>query len=330
MRTIQFGSILVCLLAGHAILLLADFIAPYDFAEQFREVPFAPPTAIHFIDNAGTFHWRPFVSLPDSTVHAASISFLVPGSSYRILGIIPCSVHLFGVREPAHIFLFGSDAYGRDQFSRFLAGGQLSVAVGWLAAFLTLSIGTLAGLFAGFYGGWGDNLLMRGSELFLALPWIYMLLGIRALLPLAISSERVLFLLIAVIGILGWARPARMVRGVVMSAKTFPFVLAAGQFGASGRYLMWRHLIPETYGVLLAQAALLIPQYIAAEVTLSFLGLGISEPMSSWGTMLSAMRDISVVSSYWWMAIPAIVLIPFFLFYQLFAQSVHRLTVKEG
>jgi peptide/nickel transport system permease protein len=254
----------------------------------------------------------------------------VSGSPYKILGLFPASLHLFGVQAPAHVFLFGSDAYGRDQFSRFLYGGQISVAVGVLAAGLTVSIGAAAGLFAGFYGGWRDSLVMRGSELFLALPWIYLLLGIRAILPLDMRPGRVFLLLIAIIGVLGWARPARLVRGVVMSARTLPFVSAAVQLGASNRYLMRRHLLPETYGLLLAQAALLVPQYIAAEVTLSFFGLGISEPLSSWGVMLSAMREISVLSSYWWVGIPAVALVPFFFCYLLFAQSIQQATVKQG
>jgi peptide/nickel transport system permease protein len=323
------------LLASHVALLFAPFLAPYDPVEQFREHVFAPPSTLHFIDRAGHFHFRPFIETGDSATgdsdgFSSPVQFLQSGAPYRLLGFIPGSVHFFGVKEPGRIFLLGADGYGRDQLSRFLYGGQISVAVGVLAASLTLAVGALAGLFAGFYGGWRDGLLMRGSEVFLALPWVYLLLGLRAFLPLTASPKEVLFLLVAVIGVLGWARPARLIRGIVMSAKILPYVSAAEQFGASRCYLMRRHLLPETYGVLLAQAALLIPQYIAAEVTLSFLGLGISEPLSSWGSMLSAMRELSIVASYWWMSLPALALVPFFFSYQLLAQRIQDKAVRRS
>jgi ABC-type microcin C transport system permease subunit YejE len=142
---------------------------------------------------------------------------------------------------------------------------------------------------------------MRGSEVFMALPWIYPLFAVRAFLPLHLGAQQSFFLLVAVIGLTGWARPARLVRGVVLSAKHRDYVLAARGFGASNFYLLRRHILPETFGVVLTQAAVLIPQYILAEVTLSFLGLGVSEPAPSWGNMLADMQKLYVSESYWWM-----------------------------
>lgn len=328
MPILKNRTVFCCLLASHTVLLFAGFVAPYEPAEQFRDDSFAPPTAIHFFDKSGKFLLRPFVEGPNAT--RVPVHLLKRGARYRLFGLFPASLHLFGIDEPGHIFLFGSDAYGRDQFSRFLYGGQISVAVGVFATLLTLTIGGACGMFAGFYGGWTDSLVMRGSELFLALPWVYLLLTIRAFLPLNVSPLKVLYLLVGVIGVLGWARPARLVRGIVMGAKTLPYISAAEQFGASNAYLMRRHLLPETYGVLLAQGALLIPHYIAAEVTLSFLGLGVAEPLSSWGSMLSSMRELSVVASYWWISIPALILVPFFLCYQFAAQDIQAMTVRRS
>lgn len=327
-RNVKPGIAVCSLVAAHLVVLFAGFVAPYSPAEQFRADSFTAPGRIHFVDTAGKFHFRPSVQV-ESSQPAVPVEFFVRGSRYNLLGAIPASVHLFGVHAPAHVFLFGTDAYGRDQFSRFLYGGQVSIAVGLLAAALTLSIGTVAGLLAGFYG-WADNLVMRGSEFFLSLPWIYLLLGIRAVLPLSMPPERVFLLLIAVIGVLGWGRPARLVRGLAKSSKTLPFVVAARQFGASDFYLMRRHVLPETYSVLLAQAALLVPQYVAAEVTLSFFGLGIAEPLSSWGTMLGNLRDIDSLATYWWIGLPALALIPFFLCYRLFAQSLQQPAVSRA
>src|SRR5258706_9888156 len=127
---------------------------------------------------------------------------------------------------------------------------------------------------------------MRSAELFLALPWLYLLFAVRAVLPLSVSPGQAFLLLVLVIGLVDWGRPARLVRGVVLSARERNFVLAARGFGASNAYLLRRHLMPLTFRVLLTQMAVLIPQFILAEVILSFLGLGIGEPFPSWGNML--------------------------------------------
>ena len=162
---------------------------------------------------------------------------------------------------------------------------------------------------------------MRLTELFLALPWLYLLFTVRAFLPLHISPAHAFLLLIAVVGVTGWARPARLVRGLALSARERDFVLAARGFGASNLHLLCRHILPETYGVLLTQAALLIPQYILAEVVLSFLGLGVSEPSASWGTMLGSLQQYHVLVSYWWMLIPGFALIPLFAAYYTLADA---------
>jgi peptide/nickel transport system permease protein len=176
-------------------------------------------------------------------------------------------------------------------------------------------MGCLLGVLAGFYGTWLDAVIMRLAELFLALPWLYLLFALRAFLPLHISPVEAFLLLIGVIGFVGWARPARMIRGIVLSAKERGYVLAARGFGASDSYVLCRHILPQTLSVVLTQAALLIPQYILAEVTLSFLGLGVGEPLPSWGNMLANLQQYHVLVSYWWMFFPGLILIPIFLSY---------------
>jgi peptide/nickel transport system permease protein len=240
-----------------------------------------------------------------------------------LLGFLPCRIHFFGA-EHTRIYLLGSDAYGRDQFSRFLVGGQVSLAAGLLGAGLTLFIGLCIGAMAGYYGGWRDSVLMRLAELFLALPWLYLLFALRAFLPLAVSPLQAFFLIIAVIGAVGWARPARLVRGVVLSAKERDFVRAARGLGATNGYLFRRHILPETSSVLLTQAAILIPQYVLAEMALSFLGLGVPEPLPSWGNLLSSLQQYSVLVSYWWMYLPSLIMVPFFLGYLGLASSLQE------
>ena len=326
----------VLLAAFQSFILFAGFFAPYDFATQDRERPFAPPTALHFTDTRGNVHIRPFIyNLIDSGrsgeanqtdfAHPYPVHFFVRGAPYKIAGVLASNVHLFGVESPGHIFLMGSDAYGRDQFSRFLFGGQISMLAGLIAAILSVSIGIVVGGIAGFYGGWVDELLMRGGELFLALPWLYLLFAVRAALPLHISQWEVFLLLVSVMGLIGWARPARLIRGVVLSAKQRNFVVAARGFGASDAYLLRRHVLPQTYGVLLTQMTLLIPQYVLAEVTLTFLGLGVGEPLPSWGSLLSSLQQYYVLSSYWWMFLPALFLIPLFLVFYTAADALQEL-----
>ena len=205
-----------------------------------------------------------------------------------------------------------------------LYGGQISLLAGLLAAGLSLALGLVLGAVAGFYGGWADETLMRGAELFLALPWLYLLFAIRAFLPLQIGPAQAFLLLIVVIGLIGWARPARLVRGVVLSARERDYVRAAKGFGATDIYLLRRHVLPQTFGVLLTQAAILVPQYILAEVTLSFLGLGVGEPVPSWGNMLASLQQYYVLASYWWMFLPGFALVPFFLGYSALANALHE------
>jgi peptide/nickel transport system permease protein len=319
------------LVAAHTAALGAGFLAPYAPTEQNRAFPYAPPTRLRFVDAEGRFHFRPLVYAldPDAadagryeedTRAPAAVRFLVAGAPYTVLGL-RARTHLFGVDEPARVFLLGTDGYGRDQLSRLLHGAQVSLLAGLLAAGLSLSLGFVVGTVAGFYRGWLDTLVMRGAELFLALPWLYLLFAVRAVLPLHVSPAQAFLTIVLVIGLVDWARPARLVRGLVLSARERNYVLAARGFGASDLHLIRRHVAPETLGVLLTQAALLVPQYILAEVTLSFLGLGVSEPMPSWGNMLGALQQYHVLVSYWWMWAPGLALVPVFLAYFALSES---------
>jgi len=314
----------------------AGFFAPYNPVEQDRERPYLPPMHVHLMDAQNPFHLRPFFhplrlrtgsfdQYEEDTTSAVPLRFFTRGAAYRLLGLVPSRLHLFGSTD-ARIYLLGSDAYGRDQLSRILYGGQVSLLAGLLGAGVTLFLGALIGMAAGYFGGWRDELLMRVAELFLALPWLYLLFALRAFLPLAVSPIQAFLLVVAVIGMVGWARPARLVRGVVLSVKERDFVRAARGFGGSDIYLLRRHILPETASVLLTQAVILVPQFVLAEMTLSFLGLGVPEPMSSWGNLLASLQQYSVLVSYWWMYLPALAIVPFFLGYLGLASALQQRT----
>jgi peptide/nickel transport system permease protein len=312
---------LTFLIVLHGVILFAGFFAPYDPTVQHRALPFAPPTGIHFVDRYGKFHLRPFVydrrmASETSGVYQEDpsvtygVHFFIPGAGYLLAGVWRARIHLFGAEGEGIVSLMGTDDYGRDQFSRLLYGAQISLVAGPLAAALAIGIGLLLGALAGYYGKWLDELLMFGVELFLALPWLYLLLGARAALPLNLGPREAFLAIVGVLGAIGWARPARLVRGVVLSAKEREYVIAARGFGATDWYLLRRHVLPQTRGLLVTQAALLIPHYILAEITMSFLGLGVNEPGTSWGSMLASLQNYHVMVSYWWMWSPAFFLLP--------------------
>jgi peptide/nickel transport system permease protein len=326
----------VVLLVLHGIIVAAGFFAPYDPVEQDRGRPYLAPMRLHLVDAQGHLHLRPFFyplrlregsfdQYEEDTASTVQVRLFTRGAAYRLLGMIPSRLHLIGTAG-ARIHLLGTDAYGRDQLSRILYGGQVSLLAGLLGAGVTLFLGALIGTAAGYFGGWRDDLLMRVAELFLALPWLYLLFALRAFLPLAVSPLEAFLLVVLVIAMVGWARPARLVRGVVLSAKERDFVRAARGFGASDLYLLRQHIFPETVSVLLTQAAILVPQFVLAEMTLSFLGLGVPEPMSSWGNLLATLQQYSVLVSYWWMYLPALAIVPFFLGYLGLASALQQRT----
>lgn len=321
------------LLITHLLALGAPFFAPYHFAEQSRGLAYAPPTPPRFFDTEGNFHLRPFIYrlVPDSDRPGAwredrqtrdSIRFLisvegVPGKPQGG----GSALRLFGVESPARIALLGTDGLGRDQFSRLLYGARVSLFAGLFATLLSLGLALPLGTLAGLRGGRLDDLLMRTSELFMALPWLFLLIAVRATLPLSVSPTASFLLMVTLVGLIGWAQPARLVRGVAAEAGRRGFVLAARSSGASEARILMRHVLPRTFALTLTHATLLLPQYILAEVTLSFLGLGMSEPVPSLGTLLAQLQEYYVLVACPWMFWPAVALAAVVMCYHLLATA---------
>ena len=309
------------LVALHLVVGLAGFVAPYDPTSQDRSSPYAPPTAMHVMDARGELH-APFVyaQVPDPNDPAAYIDDTSRRYPVQLLG----NGHLLSVDAPGRLSLLGTDGFGRDVFSRVLHGGRVSIAAGLLATLCALVVGMTLGTLAGFVGGLLDRIVMRAADVFMALPWIYLLFAVRAALPLHIDTRATFLMLVAVLGVVGWARPARMIRGIVLSARERTYVRAAEGFGASSWHLLSRHILPHTYSIVLTQASVLIPQYLLAEVALSFLGLGIGEPTASWGSMLGTLQQYHVLTSYWWMLAPAVALAIIAMAYHSLTALVHE------
>ena len=329
------NTLLILFVALHLVVLFPGFFSTQGYAEQDRDLPFSPPTRLHFVRPDGHFSLRPFVfgwnqvaldagvyEIDRSQIHP--IHFLVKGSPYTIVKGITATAHLLGVDKPGRLFLFGTDDLGRDEYSRMLYGGRISILAGWIGAAIALFTGGLVGLISGYSGRWIDSITMRFVELFMALPWLYLLFAVRAILPLRIETTDTFILLIAVVGVIGWARPARLVRSMVLTAKERNFVLAARAMGASNFHILRKHILPQVLGLLLTMAAYLIPQFILAEVTLSFLGLGIGEPVPSWGTLLAELQKYTVLVNYWWMYAPGIALVALFLIYHWASSTIQQ------
>jgi peptide/nickel transport system permease protein len=304
----------------------AEFFAPYpkDRESDYLE---ARPTYFQFRDDAGNFSLRPFVYGLEEKIDVATrsrvyeydktvkypIYFFVKGDPYKLLGFIPANIHLFGT-DPANpdakVFVLGTDKLGRDQFSRILYGGRISLFIGLFSVAVFLFIGVTLGAISGYYGGTTDIVVMRITELLSAFPQEPLFLALGAAVPVAWPSTRVFFIVTILLALVQWGGLARQVRGLVLSGREEQYVLAAQSFGASDRRIIFNHLIPATMSHVIVIATLKIPQMILLETALSFLGLGLVPPTVSWGTLLQNANTIRAISFAPWY----LFVVPFILF----------------
>jgi peptide/nickel transport system permease protein len=303
------GALLVAL---YALALFASFVAPYSQGEMDRARFFHPPQRLHWVDERGGFHIIPFVRLTtlsdpasltyreDRTVRSP-VRFFVHGARYRWLGLIPSDRHLFGVDPPTRIYLLGTDPFGRDQFSRLLFGGQISLTVGLVGIAISFTIGLLLGGISGYFGGWVDTVIMRSTELLLTIPGLYLIVALRSVFPSNMPSQQIYLGIVAILAFIGWAGLARIIRGMVLSIRRQEYVAAAEALGMSRLRIIRRHILPNTLSFVIVAATISIPSFILGEVFLSFLGVGVQEPSASWGNMLNQARSIRVLTSFPWM-----------------------------
>jgi len=311
MRRILTAFILVGLTGLFLAAGLAPFLAPYATDRQFRDHPYRSPVSFSFDSPSGGF--LPFPRLVrlasgKAAPEVQSIRFFVRGESYNWMGL-QVDLHLFGSRDPENpLFLLGTDALGRDQFSRLLYAIRFSLAVGLCGILLTILAGVTLGVVAGYFGGWCDLLVMRVCDLFLSLPGLFLVLGLRAVLPLQLTLDYTFWMMILVFTLMGWGVVTRVVRGQVLTLKQRPYVLAARTAGASNWYIISRHIIPFTYDYLFVQSVVFIPLFVLGEITLSFLGVGVQEPNASLGVLLNAAASYSVAGRYPWLLWPVFVI----------------------
>ena len=291
---------LVCAAAAAAPLL-----TPHSPAQRFDDRAYAPPTPVHVVDADG--HWRsPFV-YPINLVDRLERRYAEDRTQHVTLAWFSDGVLVRQVDETAGPWLLlGGDSLGRDVFARVLHGARLSLAVAVVAMLGALLLGALVGGLAGVSGGFVDDGLMRLADFVLVLPAMYVVLALRAALPLVLSPSTVFVLVAGILAVVGWPIVARGVRAIVATERERDYALAARALGMGrGRLLVW-HLLPAARGFLTTQATLLLPAFILAEATLSYVGLGFPEPAVSWGTMLQEAANVAALADAPWTLTPAV------------------------
>ena len=280
-----------------------------------------PLVEIEYRDEYGE---RSYLRAEDRTV-SLPVRFLVrseePHEVFSLLGLLPIEsrLHLFGVEAPpglegrAHVFLLGSDAQGRDLFSRLLFGGQISLSVGLIGVLISMSLGMLFGGISGYFGGLVDMLFQRTVEVILAVPGLYLIIVIGGVLrnverpdggPL--SSTEIYLMIVVVLAFVYWASISRVIRGMVLSLKENEYVVAARATGVPTLTIIVRHILPNTFSFAIVTATLSIPYYILGEVALSFLGLGIQDPEASWGNLLRDAQETAYLVEQPWVVAPGV------------------------
>ncbi len=302
----------ILLVFFYLLAMLAPFVAPYPQEQMDRTKYFHPPQGLHWIHADGHFSVRPYVreerlfdvgsfEYREDPASELPLKFFVRAGPIHILGLIPTSIHLYGVDAPGRVFLLGTDSFGRDVVSRLLYGSQISLTVGIVGIAISFTLGLLLGGIAGYFGGWADTIIMRITELLLSVPSLYLIIALRAVFPVDLPSRQIYLGIVAILAFIGWAGLARVIRGLVLSMRKSDFVTAAEALGFSRLRVIARHVLPNTMSYVIVAATLSIPGYILGEVVLSFLGVGVQEPSASWGNMLNQARSIRALTTFPWL-----------------------------
>lgn len=314
----RLAAVLLVLYA--ALFLFADFFAVTSPTAIDPSLPYLPPETIRFTSPSGHFQLRPSLvrrqPIPGQfAAYSTQQTTLIP-LRFFVLAPSPDQpsirhLRLCAISGGGPHFL-GTDEFGRDVWSRLVYGGRLTLLISLTAALAATLIALAIGFLAGYTGPLADSVLMRLVEACIAVPWFYLLLAVRALLPLRTSPILAAAACALVMAAVGWARPARILRGAAHAARQSAYVALARASGASSSHIARWHLFPALAPLALTQFTVLIPQFIAAEVALSYFGLGVTDPLVSWGDMLAAAQHLSAIVLYPWIMSPIWTMIPLF------------------
>jgi peptide/nickel transport system permease protein len=324
------GAILLVL---YTMIVICEFLAPYGVDTRNVDFIYAPPMPVHLFEHGHLV--APFVYgydyrldmndleriyTPDPKKRE-TIRFFCRGTPYDFWGLVAGDLHLFCPAAGGQLFLLGTDRLGRDMLSRMIYGARLSLTIGLLGVAVSFTLGILIGGIAGYYGGWIDIIIQRGIEVIQSIPHLPLWMALSAILPVSWSPILVYVGITVILGLIEWTHLARAVRGKLLALREEDFCTAAVLMGARPARIIGRHLLPSFMSHLIASATLVIPSMILGETALSFLGLGLRPPMTSWGVLLSEAQNINVVALYPWLMLPVVAVIVTVLAFNFFGDG---------
>ena len=298
--------------------IISEVLAPYDLHTRNIDAIFAPPQRIHFV-HEGEFRW-PFVYGTHLELNLETLAreyeedpeaiyplrFLCLGDEYQFWGYFSGRFHIICPAQGGTLFLLGTDRLGRDVLSRMFYGARISLTIGLIGITISFAIGLTLGGLAGYYGNWVDSIVQRLIEIIRSFPELPLWMALSAALPVTWSPIGVFLGITVILGFLDWTGLARAVRSKLLALREEDFCTAAVLLGARPRRVIARHLLPNFMSHLIASATLSIPSMILGETALSFLGLGLRPPITSWGVLLNEAQDINAVALYPWLMLPVV------------------------
>ncbi len=309
--------------ALYVVGIFGEFLAPANPERTVEQYRYLRPQGITFFDGAGRFTWWPGVYGLTSTRDPVTLrvsyvpdkgqwyplKFFTKGESYKLWGVVPTDVHLFGLGPQYRdrpFYLLGSDRLGRDMLSRIIYGTRISLTIGLISVIVSLVLGIALGGVSGYYGGMADNAIQRVIEFIRSMPQIPLWMALGAALPTGWSPLRVFFAITLVLALIEWTGLARVVRGRFLSLREEDFVTAARLFGAGRSRIIFVHMVPLFLSHIIAATTLALPAMIISETALSFLGLGLRPPAISWGVLLQQAQNVQTVALSPWLLLPAL------------------------
>lgn len=310
----------VVILALYLVAACCEMIAPYALDHRNVRDAFAPPQCLHWRETSGRWHLWPFVyplqgmrdpvtlrnMYVEDTSRPTAVRLLVPGESYRFWGLFPCNLHLFGAADGRQCYLLGTDRLGRDVFSRIVYGARVSLTIGLAGVLLSFLLGLIIGGMSGYLGGWVDHGVQRFIEVVRSFPAIPLWMALTAALPAWWTPLQCYFGITLVLSMISWTGLARQVRGKILSLREEDYVVAATLAGAGKWRVLTRHLLPSFMSHIIVSLTLAIPGMILGETALSFLGLGLRPPVTSWGVLLKEAQNVQAVAIYPWLLAPVV------------------------
>jgi len=318
------------ILLFYFVAVFADFFTIADFDGRNAKYVFAPPQALHFIDEDGTFHLIPFVydlkqeldmdtlerNYTEDTSKRYHLRLFLEGEPYKLLGIIDTNIHFLGVESPGVYFPFGTDEFGRDLYSRTIIASRISLSIGLIGVTISFILGCIIGGISGYFGGIVDMVIQRVIEFIISIPQIPLWIALAAALPPDWSSTQVYLGITVVLATVGWTTLARDVRGKLLELREADFVMAARISNMGDFDIIVKHLLPSFASYLIVILSLSVPGMILAETALSFLEIGIRPPAVSWGVLLQDAQNIRSLAQSPWLLIPGIFVIVTVLCFQ--------------